>query len=213
MESKVCKKCKLELTLDNFWKNPSIKDGYFNKCKACASKVGEENAIKKQKYLNDNIWTCLSCDRELELNSTNFYKRNNNETGFQHRCKSCQKKDPTRYNRLIKKDDLYLFIVDRYYGAKNRASKKGLEFNLTIESLVELWNKQNGKCAITGIQMTHTILEGKIKTNLSIDKINPTLGYTINNIQMICNIVNVMKSDMDMKELKYFCNLIIKSHE
>ena len=77
----------------------------------------------------------------------------------------------------------------------------------------ELWNKQKGLCALTSIKMTHTILEGKLKTNGSIDKINPSLGYTKDNIQFVCNIVNIMKSDMSMEELTYFCKIIISNNE
>jgi hypothetical protein len=56
-------------------------------------------------------------------------------------------------------------------------------------------------------------LEGKLKTNGSIDKINPSLGYTKDNIQFVCNIVNIMKSDMSMEELTYFCKIIINNNE
>jgi hypothetical protein len=213
MISKTCKKCKTVLSVDNFWKNSSIKDGYFNKCKSCAVKVSDENALKKQKYLQSNLWTCSCCNKELELTLKNFHKRNDNETGFQHRCKNCLKKDPKRYNRLINKDDLELYLIDRYHGCRSRSNRKGIQFDLTVEFLKRLWDKQSGRCAITGINMTHSILEGKIKTNLSVDKINAKLGYTQKNIQLVCNIVNIMKSDMDIKELKYFCNLIIQGHE
>ncbi|NDB81391.1 MAG: hypothetical protein EB127_01390, partial [Alphaproteobacteria bacterium] len=65
----------------------------------------------------------------------------------------------------------------------------------------------------TGINMTHTILEGKLKTNASIDKINPSLGYTKGNIQFVCNVANMMKSDMSIEDLIYFCKLIINNNE
>ena len=213
IDYKICKLCKEKLSINNFWKNPSIKDGFFNKCKICANKVKDINALKKQKYLQNNLWTCLTCDITLPLTKDNFYKRNDSKTGFQNRCKKCLQKDPTRVNRLIKKDDLDLFIKDRFYGAKNRSIKKGIKFELTLDFLKDLWKIQNGLCAITKIKMTHTILEGKLKTNLSIDKINPTLGYTKDNIQLICNIINIMKSDMSIKDLIYFSKLIIQENE
>lgn len=213
MKTKICKLCKKELSIDNFWKNPSVKDGYFNKCKTCASKVRNINATKKQKYLTEGLWTCSTCNETLPLTKDNFHKRADSETGFQHRCKKCLKKDPNRYDRLIKKDDIGYYIKDRFYGAKHRASLKDIPFNLTLEYLQELWDSQNGLCALTGIKMTHTILEGKLKTNGSIDKINPSLGYTKSNIQFVCNAANMMKSDMSIEELIYFCKLIISNNE
>lgn len=211
--TKVCKLCKKELSIDNFWKNPSIKDGYFNKCKICANKVKDINALKKQKYLKENLWTCSTCNVTLHLTKENFYKRNDSETGFQNRCKKCLQKDPNRCNRLIKKNDLLYYIKDRFYGAKNRAINKNILFDLTLEYLEELWNNQNGICTLTGIKMTHTILEGKLNTNASIDKIDPLLGYIKGNIQFVCNRANMMKSDMSIKNLIYFCKLIIHNNE
>ncbi len=213
VSEKICKRCKQTLSLDNFWKNSSIKDGYFSKCKVCAIKISDDNYLKKQKYLYKNIWTCSTCNTQYKLNDNNFYKRKDSVTGFQHRCKTCLKKDPSRYDRLINKNDLKYYLKDNYHRAKYRAKKKGIEFNLTLKGLLELYVEQAGECAITGLKMKHTILEGKLKTNLSIDKINPILGYTFSNIQLVCNIVNVMKSNMTIKELKYFCNLIIKDHD
>ena len=38
MENKICKVCKKELSLSNFFKDSVIKDGYRNKCKSCTKK-------------------------------------------------------------------------------------------------------------------------------------------------------------------------------
>lgn len=80
---------------------------------------------------------------------------------------------------------------------------------LTIDNF---WNNQEGLCAISKIEMTHSILQGKLRTNASIDKINPELGYTQDNVQLVCNTVNMMKSDMSMSELINFCTLIINNN-
>jgi hypothetical protein len=215
MKSQICKCCKKELPLDSkyFGKRSDYKTGFFSKCKTCESNRSNINAVKNQQLLKDNLWTCSTCNSILKLNTDNFYKRIDSITGFQHRCKNCLKKDPNRYDRLLKKDDLDYYLKDRFYGAKNRAINKEIEFNLSLDYLKELWNKQNGKCALTGINMDHTILEGKIKTNGSIDKINPSLGYSKDNIQFVCNIINIMKSDMSIEQLINFCKLIISNNE
>ena len=213
ISEKTCKKCKQTLSIEYFWKNPSIKDGYFNKCKPCASKVNTENAVKNQRFLNKNLWTCSTCSKELELTSNNFYKRADSVTGFQHRCKKCFQKTEAKVIRRKKKGDLKYFIKDLFFGAKNRAKRKNLDFNLTIDFLLNLYVEQSGKCALTGIKMRHTILEGKIKTNISIDKIDATKGYIETNVQLVCSIVNTMKSDMSLEDLKYYCTLILNNHE
>lgn len=213
IETKICKRCNKELTLDKFYKHPGYKDGLCNKCKICVGEVQYENVLEKQKQVESNIWTCSSCNRELVLDSENFHKRSDSVTGYQHRCKVCLKKDPRRVTRLIKNNDLDLFIYDNFYNAQYRAKKKNIEFTITSQDLKELWDSQKGKCALTGLNMTHIKLEGKVKTNLSIDRINPNLGYIKDNVQLVCNIVNVMKSDMNMDDLKYYCNLILQGHD
>jgi hypothetical protein len=35
METKVCSKCGKEYSLDNYYKNPRLKDGLYNDCKNC----------------------------------------------------------------------------------------------------------------------------------------------------------------------------------
>jgi hypothetical protein len=212
-DHKICKLCNKDLPIINFWKNPSVKDGYFNKCKICANKVKDINAIKKQQYLKDNLWTCSTCNVTLSLTADNFYKRNDSDTGFQHRCKKCLQKDFNRTSRLIQKDNLEYYLKDRFYGAKNRAIKKQITFDLTLDYLLDLWERQKGLCQLTKVKMTHTILEGKLSTNASVDKINPLLGYTKDNIQLVCNRANMMKSNISIEELKYFCNLILQNND
>lgn len=44
-----------------------------------------------------------------------------------------------------------------------------------------MWNKQKGKCALTGIPMTVT-KSGRTNTNISIDRIDSNKGYTKDNV-------------------------------
>jgi len=213
MNFKTCKLCKKNLSIDSFWKNPSIKDGYFNKCKICAAKIRNINVLKEQKYLNDNLWTCSTCNITLPLTIENFHKRNDSSTGFQHRCKKCVMKDPLRYNRYSDSENLQLYIKDILNGIKSRSRTKNLKFELTVEFLIDMFNNQNGECAISKEKMTYIRSKGRIQTNISVDKINPSLGYTKDNVQLLCVIINIMKSNLSMSELKHFCNLILKHND
>lgn len=48
METKVCRKCGRELSIDNFSKNCKHKDGLQNMCKECVSEYMKEHAKKKK---------------------------------------------------------------------------------------------------------------------------------------------------------------------
>jgi len=61
--------------------------------------------------------------------------------------------------------------------------------------------------------MTYEINNGRVPTNLSVDKIDCKLPYSKNNIQLVCMAVNQMKSDMTIAQLIYFCKNIIENNE
>lgn len=79
--------------------------------------------------------------------------------------------------------------------------------------MLDMWSKQNGLCALSGIPMTHKIYAGKINTNLSIDRIDPNEGYTRNNTQLVCSCVNMMKGMLTIEELIQFCKAILNTQK
>lgn len=89
--------------------------------------------------------------------------------------------------------------------------KKPKRKHLDIERMLELLKKQNGKCALSNIKMTFKKIPNinKIHTNLSIDKIDPSKGYEIENIQFVCAIVNIMKLNLSVNEFIDWCNKIV----
>ena len=106
----------------------------------------------------------------------------------------------------------YLF-VQRLNGCKSRATAKNLDFDLTLDYLEALWEKQKGKCAVSGIPMTLNIDNGRNPYNVSVDQINPSGGYTIDNIQLVCMCVNQLKSDFDMEIIFNICKNILNKYE
>lgn len=82
---------------------------------------------------------------------------------------------------------------------------------LSIDQLQEIWNKQNGKCALTGWDMTMILGQGNINTNASIDRIDSSNGYIEDNVQFVCRIVNVFKSNATEELLYDMCEAIIKN--
>lgn len=61
MEIKICKKCGKELSIDNFYKDRTTKDGFGFYCKACiksykASKKADTGGGNIQKYTRTQNW-------------------------------------------------------------------------------------------------------------------------------------------------------------
>lgn len=114
---------------------------------------------------------------------------------------------------------------------KNEIPEDQLEYLLTLfnnkklikklgkENIIELWKTQGGKCAITGNDMTcvnNDNIKYRCSTNISIDKINPNLGYINGNIQLTCLWANTGKliySTEDFRSLLTESYLNIKNKE
>lgn len=88
--------------------------------------------------------------------------------------------------------------------------KRRREFGLTIEFLLSLFEGQKGLCAISKIPMTWDVSGGKIKTNISLDRIDPSRGYERDNCQLVCFIVNMMKFTLTMEEFRDWCYKVLK---
>ena len=91
--------------------------------------------------------------------------------------------------------------------AKDRAKRTYFcEFNqeITENFLMDLYASQDGKCALTGDTMELTRggnwYGGKNPRGCSIDRIDPSQGYYIDNIQLACARWNTIKGDMTMTQ-------------
>lgn len=107
---------------------------------------------------------------------------------------------------------------DHWRRIQKGASSRNLELKITIEDAWNIYLQQNGKCAISGIDI---VLRGQEigmsskevhkKTTASLDRIDSSKGYTINNIQWIHKDINQMKSDRDMKTFLYWIKTIYEN--
>jgi len=68
--------------------------------------------------------------------------------------------------------------------------------------------RQNGKCAISGETLTCETKQGVVNTNASLDRIDSSLGYTLDNVQLVCRIINVMKTDLSMDAFREWCKKV-----
>lgn len=91
---------------------------------------------------------------------------------------------------------------------KANARKRGLEFLISMEDVWGLFEKQNQKCALTGETIRFGVKASDNGT-ASLDRKNPDLGYTLDNIQWVHKIINAMKWDLMENRLFELCNLVL----
>lgn len=97
------------------------------------------------------------------------------------------------------------FLTDQLAHLKRLAVKGGVPFDLSLDCLEEIWNKQSGRCAITGIAMKHSRHD---LYSVRIDIVDPQKGFTKENIQLVCDGVKRIKKNMTNAEMIEFVNEI-----
>ncbi len=206
MTTKICKKCKKELPITEYHKHLGFKDGSLHICKRCKS------TKRTPEYI-----ICGACG----INKSYMeFSRGKTETGRSVYCKKCLQ----TYDRkeLIKKRSILNldykekqleakrasrrrnFIHAMWKGAKKRALKKGIEFSIT-ESDITIPK-------ICPILETPLVLgtKGNYEYTPSLDRIDNSLGYIKNNIQVISKKANSMKNSASLSELQIFCKNILR---
>ena len=106
-------------------------------------------------------------------------------------------------------DSVRLFLQAALRKVRYRSKKYKHDNELDINFLLDIYNKQKGKCAITGLKMTYSVGNGWTYKNVSIDRIDPTKGYTKENVQLVCWIINIMKHDLTDLEFRNYCKLVL----
>jgi len=82
--------------------------------------------------------------------------------------------------------------------------------DITMERLMEMWERQGGRCAISGLQMTHTCRpEDPHNHNVSLDRINSNINYKRENVHLVCAIINRMKTDLPLEAFITLCTSVV----
>lgn len=84
---------------------------------------------------------------------------------------------------------------------KRQKRNKQLEFKITLDDLVDLWELQDGRCAISNYPMEASF---NSLFSVSVDRINSSMGYTKENIQLVCQAINFAKNHYTNEEMIRF---------
>lgn len=112
------------------------------------------------------------------------------------KCKSCSNKD----NNFKGK---YHAIPHTWFATKQRGGiSRGYQWELTIEDIWNLYEEQEGVCALSGVPIGWSV-KGLTAT-ASIDRIDSSEGYILENVQLVHKDINFMKQQFDQE---YFINM------
>jgi hypothetical protein len=92
---------------------------------------------------------------------------------------------------------------------RDRALKSGFDYDLTYEYVVALFEQQQNKCALSGVEIkfARKWRDSNKSQSASLDRIDNKKGYVVGNVQWIHKDVNFMKYTFDES---YFIQMCLK---
>lgn len=101
-----------------------------------------------------------------------------------------------------------------YHQLKVKAEERDIVFGVSIEYLWGLFIKQDGKCALTGVNLRFTSSKerrnGLLQT-ASLDRRDSNVGYLEGNVQWVHRDINLMKRDFPESRFVKLCKLVSKN--
>lgn len=144
---------------------------------------------------------CKRCNKECEI-STNVLPKLKNKC-----CQKC--------SRLSTRKDKY--ISGHMFQQMMAAAKiRNIEFNISIKYISELFDTQNQKCGLTGMQLIFAENAKKHQkggTTASLDRKDNTKGYIEGNVWWVHKRINIMKRTDSVKEFVDWCKKVASYSE
>jgi hypothetical protein len=98
-------------------------------------------------------------------------------------------------------------IPARYFRSlQKHAAKKGREFSLGKKDIWDMFLKQNRRCALSGVEIAFpNFVRLRTSQTASLDRIDSSKGYTLDNVQWVHKDINKMKSDLTEQDFVEWC--------
>lgn len=151
---------------------------------------------ENSKY-NNTRWICKCVCGKIGLVDSSDLKSGNHKS-----CGKCH---------------FHVFIQNSWWGEiQKQAKRRKLEFTLTKDYLTKLWSDQNGKCALSGLDL---YMPKKAREQRgpsctgSIDRIDNKQGYIQGNVQWVHKSVNRMRREYTIEEYVDICKLVAEYQE
>lgn len=172
-------------------------DIYFGKTNEDKFTASLDRKDSKKGYHIDNV--------QWVHKTVNIMKNVYSEDKFIEMCNFIVNPLVKENNDFIKKTS----ISKNKWRDIKRAAKRGIYLDIDELYILELFNTQKGKCALTGLPIILNIYGSDEYMNIaSLDRINSDIGYVRGNVQWVHKMINKMKGKLDQFEFKKICESI-----
>lgn len=166
---------------------------------------------KSEKYRNRAFLVKCKCGNEEVVFISSL------RTGASKTCRSCSSRQcmTDNFKATWKLENCGDLGGTLFSSMKSRAKSRGISFELTKEFLWQLLVDQNFKCALSGIDIHLSTKLNNSRTNpdykeitASLDRIDSSKSYTVNNVQWIHKDINKMKNAFNQDYFIEVCSRI-----
>jgi hypothetical protein len=192
--------------------SPSVKQ---TECKSCCQEHGPKKDLIGKKFGRLKVtslvekedgffWRCrCDCGYEKDYITTELTRQKSATKQCRHCSKSSTSAVWKGYGEIS---------GAQWSRIKRGAISRGLEFSISIEDAWKLFLRQNGKCALSGVELKFVpyFNRNTLEQTASLDRRDSCKGYTIENIQWIHKELNMMKSHMSESRFLEWCELVFK---
>lgn len=217
MDTKICSKCNIELSIDMFYKSKTTKDGLLKCCKKCSLKQQKEYqsmnkpkiAERKKQYGIKNKDTIIAYNKEYRKHNKEKISIYNKQYAKNNIMKMLRQNAYGRQwyinnrDRVLEEKKIYAkehLEKNRITNQIRRSNKLKLLNTLTLEQWLDIKQHFNDRCAYCGKELP---LEQEHFIPLSQGG-----EYTVNNIIPSCKSCNCSKNDRDFfkwyKSYRYY---------
>lgn len=140
---------------------------------------------------------CSGCGNEQSYGRLDHYKA---AIKGDWKCKSCSSHD-NNFKGRVGPMPLTWFEVKRKGGLH-----RGYEWDLTPEFILDLYEEQEGLCALTGWPIGWS--EKGLTATVSIDRIDSSEGYLQGNVQLLHKDVNMAKQQYSQEYFIEICKAV-----
>lgn len=169
--------------------------------------VKEKTGVKSK---NNYVYLCLcECGSNYRVRASLLRARRTLECGKCHRLKNLETNASTRFNKGCGS------MGGTFWSkVRSHAHERGIEFLVQKEDAYALYEKQGGRCALSGVEIKFSeSYTDSSKGTASLDRIDNSKCYTLDNIQWVHKEINFMKNKMTDERFIELCKEVAKYQE
>lgn len=172
-----------------------------NKLNIAGQKFGNLSVLQEsgESRKDGSVLWCCRCDCGKEVTVRAHWL----ESGKTKSC-GCRRKIPHHWKGCGE------ISASFWYNQTLHAKSRNRTFTITIGQAWELFQKQNRRCAYTGLKLSFSrnYRDDKISQTASLDRIDSSKGYESGNIQWVHKAINRMKNVLSSEDFKKYCFLV-----